>query len=137
VGGSVLAGDWEGYSIGSPWFWAEWGGYTFPFGWAGVEAFLQYAKARRRRKHGLCDPVVCNRFLLWGIFAVVSVIAALLVLPMYAHYERTGDFAAIWDRLLGAAEIASIAVIWFVFFAPAFYQRWVQHATPVAKTAER
>jgi hypothetical protein len=136
VGASVLAGDWEGYALGNPGFWAEWVGYTFPFVWAGVEAFLQYAKARRRRKHGLCDPVVCNRFLLWGIYAVIAVIASLLILPMYVHYGRSGEFAAIWDRLLGAAEIASIAVIWFVFFAPAFYQRWVSGTSPTA-TAEQ
>jgi hypothetical protein len=135
VGGSVLGGDWEGYSLGNPGFWAEWGGYTFPFVWAGVEAFLQYATARRRRKHGLCDPVVCNRFLLWGIYGVISVIGSLLILPMYAHYGRSGEFAAIWDRLIGAAEISSIAVIWFVFFAPAFYERWVSGASPAA-TAE-
>jgi hypothetical protein len=132
VGSSVLAGDWVGYSLGNPGFWAEWVGYTFPFVWAGVEAFIQYATARRRRKHGLCDPVVCNRFLLWGIYSVVSVIASLLILPMYVYYERTGEFAAIWDRLVGAAEISSIAVIWVIFFAPAFYQRWIDNRASVA-----
>jgi len=125
VGGSALGGDWEGYSLGNPWFWGEWVGYTLPFGWAAVEAFSQYAKARRRRKHGLCDPAVCNRFLLWGIYAELSVIASLLILPMYAHYERHGEFAAIWDRLVGTVEIASIAAIWVIFFAPAFYQNWI------------
>ncbi len=136
VGGSALSGDWEGFSLGNPGFWAEWVGYTFPFGWAGVEAFTQYAKARRRRKHGLCDPVVCNRFLLWGIYAVLTVIASLLILPMYAHYARHGQFTATWDRLIGAVEIASIAVIWVVFFAPAFYRRWIQGAAPLAKAEE-
>jgi hypothetical protein len=136
VGGSVLGGDWEGYSLGNPGFWAEWTGYTFPFFWAGVEAFSQYAKARRRWKHGLCDPVVCNRFLLWGIYGVISVIGSLLILPMYAHYERHGEFAAIWDRLVGVAEISSIAVIWVVFFAPAFYQRWVNGNAPAATAEE-
>ena len=136
VGGSALGGDWEGYSLGNPGFWAEWAGYTLPFGWAGVEAFIQYAKARRRRKHGLCDPIVCNRFLLWGIYAVLTVIASLLILPMYAHYARHGQFTATWDRLVGAAEIASIAVIWVVFFAPAFYQRWINGNAPVEKAEE-
>jgi hypothetical protein len=135
VGGSALGGDWEGYSLGNPAFWAEWAGYTIPFGWAGVEAFIQYAKLRRRQKHGLCDPVVCNRFLLWGIFGVLSVIASLIILPMYAHYAQHGQFAATWDRLIGAVEIAAIAVIWVVFFPPAFYQRWVNGTPgPTAQT---
>jgi hypothetical protein len=51
--------------------------------------------------------------------------------------KRTGEFAAIWDRLVAAAEIASIAVIWFVFFAPAFYQRWVRGTSPAATAEER
>jgi len=136
VGGSALGGDWEGYSLANPWFWAEWVGYTLPFGWAGAEAFSQYAKARRRRKHGLCDPIVCNRFLLWGIYAVLTVIASLLILPMYAHYARHGEFAAIWDRLVGAAEIASIAAIWVVFFAPAFYRSWINGSAPVEKAEQ-
>ncbi|MBW1844835.1 MAG: hypothetical protein JRJ05_10875 [Deltaproteobacteria bacterium] len=136
VGASVLGGDWEGYALGNTGFWAEWTGYTFPFCWAGVEAFSQYATARRRRKHGLCDPVVCNRFLLWGIYGVTSVIGSLLILPMYAHYERYGEFAAIWDRLTGVAEISSIAVVCVVFFAPAFYERWVNGAAPAATAEE-
>ncbi len=136
VGGSALGGDWEGYSLGNPGFWAEWVGYTLPFGWAGIEAFIQYAKARRRRKHGLCDPAVRNRYLLWGIYAVLTVIASLLILPMYAHYARHGQFAATWDRLVGAAEIASIAAIWVVFFPPAFYQRWIDGVAAAARAEE-
>ena len=132
VGGSALVGDWEGYSLSNPGFWGEWVGYTFPFGWAGVEAFIQYANARRRREHGLSDPVVCNRYWLWGIYAVLTVIVSLLILPMYAHYARHGEFAAIWDRLVGAVEIASIAAIWVVFFPPVFYRRWIQGSAPAA-----
>lgn len=137
VGGSALAGDLEGYSLGNPGFWAEWAGYTLPFAWAGVETFIQYARARRRRDHGLCDPMVCNRFLLWGIYAALNVIVSLLVLPMYAYYERHGEFAAIWDRLIGVSEIASIGAIWLVFFAPAFYRRWIgDAANPAQAVAE-
>jgi uncharacterized membrane protein SirB2 len=133
VTGSALSGDLEGYSLGNPGFWAEWAGYTIPFAWAGAESFLQYARARRRRQHGLCDPMVCNRFLLWGIYGVLTVIVSLLVLPMYAHFERHGQFAAIWDRLIGVCEMASIATIWLVFFAPAFYRRWIEDAATQAE----
>ena len=73
VTGSVVSGDLEGFSISNPWFWPEWLGYTLPFGWAAGEALHQYAQARRRLKLGLCDPLVCNRFLLWGLFGVMQV----------------------------------------------------------------
>ncbi len=29
-----------------------------------------------------------------------------------------------------------LVMIWLVFFPPAFYQRWIQRATPAAKAVE-
>ena len=117
-------------------FWPEWVGYTLPFGWAGSEAFAQYRQARRRVRLGLCDPLVCNRFLLWALFGAMQVSLSLVLLPQYVNYETTNQFTAMWDALYGAIEIASIAVIWVVFFAPVFYQRWIKGNAPVAKDAE-
>jgi hypothetical protein len=37
--------------------------------WGSVEALLYWVKMRRRSRLGLADPVVTNRFLLWGIGA--------------------------------------------------------------------
>jgi hypothetical protein len=39
------------------------------------------------------------------------------------------------DSLMGALELAAIALIWFVFFPPRVYQRWIDGAA-VADTAE-
>jgi hypothetical protein len=125
VGGSAMGGDWEGFSISNGWFWLEWVGYTLPFGWAGSEAFAQYRQARRRVRLGLCDPLVCNRFLLWALFGTLQTCLALVLLPQYANYETTNQFTAMWDALYGAIEITSLVMIGLVFFPPAFYQRWI------------
>jgi hypothetical protein len=125
VAGSASSGDFEGYSISNPWFWPEWLGYTLPFAWAGLETLLQHSRAGRRLKLGLCDPLVCNRFLLWGLFAVLQVGASIAVLGQYATYEQEGAFTAAWDVLMGAIEIGSLAPIWLVFFPPPLYRRWV------------
>jgi hypothetical protein len=53
IGGSVLVGDWEGFSVSNRWFWLEWLGITLPFGWAGAEALAQHVRARRRVRLGL------------------------------------------------------------------------------------
>lgn len=37
--------------------------------WGSVEALLYWVKMRRRSRLGLADPIVTNRFLLWGIGA--------------------------------------------------------------------
>lgn len=125
VAGSALQGDWEGFSISNPLFWLEWIGYTFPFGWAGFEALIQHRQARRRMRLDLCTPIVCNRFLLWGVFGTSSLLLSFIYPAQYADYERGGVFTSTWDALAGAGEIWAIALIWLVFFPPALYQRWV------------
>jgi hypothetical protein len=136
VAGSALGGDWEGFSISNGWFWLEWVGFTLPFGWAGSEAFAQYRQARRRLDLGLCDPLVCNRYLLWALFGALQTFSCLVLLPQYSEYETTSQFTATWDALYGASIIASLVMIWLVFFPPTFYQRWIQRATPAAKAEE-
>jgi hypothetical protein len=128
VGGSVWSGDLEGFSISSRWFWAEWAGYTIPFAWAGAEAIAQYRPAQRRMQLGLCDPLVCNRILLWGCFGAMQVLVWVAVIPQYSEYEQEGGFSATWDALIAAGEIFSLALILLVFFPPVFYRRWIQSA---------
>ncbi len=136
VGGSALGGDWEGYSISSGWFWFEWVGYTLPYGWAGVEAFVQFGHARRRLRLGLCDALVCNRYLLWASFGVLQVSLSLVILPQYYEYETSNHFAQTWDSLYGAIGIASIGMMWLTFFPPAFYKHWIQGSAPAVTAAE-
>jgi hypothetical protein len=136
VAGSVLGGDWEGFAISSRWFWLEWLGYTVPFGWAGAEAFGLYRQARRRLPLGLCEPLVCNRFLLWSLFAIMQVCSSLAVLPQYATYELQNLFSTTWDTLIGAVEILSVAAIWLVFFPPAAYRRWIAGGEALAGAVE-
>jgi len=136
VGGSVWSGDLEGFSIGSPWFWAEWTGYTVPFVWAGAEAFAHHRQARRRLRLGLCGSLVCNRYLLWGVFGAMQVLVSVATVPQYAEYEQQGVFSTMWESLIAVGEVFSLALIGLIFFAPAFYRRWVQRADAVTKTAE-
>jgi hypothetical protein len=136
VGISVLHGDWEGYSIDKPWFWPEWIGYTLPFVWAGIEAYSEYRRARRRVDIGLCEPLLCNRFLLWSIFAALQVSVSLVILPQYATFEAEGVFTQLWDLLTGALEILSVATIWLTFFGPAIYRHWIERTALASNSAE-
>ena len=85
---------------------------------------------------GFCDPGVCNRYLLWALFGTLQVCLSLVLLPQYAEYESTNQFTAMWDALYGGIEIASLVMIWLVFFPPDFYQRWINGNAPVEKTEE-
>ena len=136
VGVSAMMGDWEGFSLGNPFFWFEWVGYTIPFAWAGVEAFGQYFPSRRRQRLGLCDRIVCNRLLFWGYFGIVQVILSFVLLGMYADFEINNVFSAFFDGLTGALEIVAIALIWLVFFPPRFYQKLVSASDGGENSAE-
>lgn len=125
VTGSALAGDLEGFTLGNPWFWLEWLGYTLPFAWAGAEALRYHGRALRQQRLGLCEPLVCNRFLLWSLFGALQVTASLALLGQYASWEREGAFSAGWDWAMGAIEGGSLVPIWLAFFPPARYRRWI------------
>jgi hypothetical protein len=125
VGSSVLIGDWEGFSLGNPFFWFEWVGYTVPFMWAGMEAFGEYRSSLRRHRVGLCDRMVCNRLLLWSIFGTAQVALSVILLQMYSNYETTNTFSALLDRMTALIEFVSLGLVWLVFFPPRFYQKFI------------
>jgi hypothetical protein len=127
VVGMAFIGDWEGTNpLANPWYWLEFFGAVAPSTWMGAEGFAQYFKTRRRLKLGLCEPMVCSRFLLWGLAGSLWVILEVIVTASDLVHAFTGY----WSELLGLGmaifEIAPIAIVWFVFFPPAFYCRWVE-----------
>jgi len=134
---STLQGDWEGYQISSPWFWCEWLGYTLAPLWVGVEGLLAYASARKRVRLDLCDRIVANRYLLWGLFGIFQVICSLIIVPMYADFEDNQRFAAGADALLGSFEILAAVMTWFAFSAPSFYRNWILRRAPAADAGKR
>jgi hypothetical protein len=137
VGGSAMVGDFEGFTLGNPFFWFEWVGYTFPFAWAGAEAFSQYYPSRRRQRLGLCDRMTCNRLLLWGLFGLVQVALSLVLVQMYADYAVAHEFSALLDRVFGVLEMLALAPVWLVFFPPRFYQKFISGSDDCSSPVER
>jgi hypothetical protein len=125
------------YTLDSPWVWSHWLGYTIPCVWLSIEALLAYASANRRTRIGLCDRVVANRYLLFGLFGVFQAFACItdiyvLQTSVTAHIVDEG-----LDLLLGAFEIAGTAMLFLAFFPPAFYRRWISgSATGAAETVD-
>jgi hypothetical protein len=117
-------------SLDEPFFWVQWVGYTTPNVWLAVEALLAYGIAAKRARIGLSEPLVANRYLLFGIFGVLQVLACLSDIPLAA--EMAADHAAspVTDAVLGSMELASIASLWIAFFPPSAYLKWVTGSTP-------
>ncbi len=137
ISGSILfRGDWQGFSTNSPWYWLECVGFTYPYAWAGTEALIQYRQARRRVQLELCDPLVCNRFVLWALFGVFQVCASLVLFPLYADYEAQNSLAVMWDAVYSGFLISAIVMVWLVFSPPALYKRLISGRAALTATVE-
>ncbi len=134
--GSAWIGDWVGINpLANPWYWLDSFGVFAPSVWLAGEGLVQYFKARRRSKLGLCEPLACNRFLLWGIAGALWMILEGVSTANDFINALTGQ----WSLLLGFGvalfEVVPVAVIWFVFFPPEFYRRWVEGSAKPADAA--
>ncbi|MBW2288731.1 MAG: hypothetical protein JRG80_06630 [Deltaproteobacteria bacterium] len=95
--------------------------------WGCIEALHYHVVMRRRLALGLADPVVTNRFLLWGIAMGAGIITALtgLCMTLFGMTEMVGLGA--WPYLvLGIFATISPVAQWFAFFPPRGYCEWVQ-----------
>jgi len=127
VAGSAWVGDWEGINpLANPWYWLEYLGSFAPSAWMTAEGFSQYFKARRRLELGLCEPMACSRFLLWGIAGALWVILEVVLTANDFANALTGQWSPLLDFGVALFEVVPVAVIWFVFFPPEFYRRWVE-----------
>jgi hypothetical protein len=137
VAASIAVGDWEGIRpISNAWWWVEWAASLVAMSWVGVEGFIEYPKARKRVQMGLCDPLVCNRFLIWGITGVATAIYSWVLMHQTTGFESNGSWSIPLDRVNGTIEVATVALVYLIYFPPRFYQRWVAGAAPAAEPEE-
>jgi hypothetical protein len=137
VGGSVAIGDPGGIlPLFNPWYWLEALGTMAPFVWLVAESLGQYRKAKRRLRLNLCEPMVCNRYLLLGLASVTWLMVEFVATAQTIELELTRGQSASLDYLLMTTELISIAMVWLVFFPPAAYRRWIQRAAPAALSGE-
>jgi hypothetical protein len=134
---SIWTGDYEGLSVGHIGFWCEWMGYTFPFAWLAAVALAGHRQARRRVRIGLVAPLVANRYLLWGLFAVLQVAISGVLIAMYAEYAADGAFSFWADTAVGTLEMGSIGTLYLVFFSPRAYRRWLAARTEAVAVGAR
>lgn len=100
-------------------------------GWGSVEAFRWFALMRRRGRIGLADPVVTNRFLLWGIAAGAAALGSLVgtLAPMITGTpQREIGWLTMSSSLHGL--VAAVAM-WLAFVPPRAYLRWIGARRPV------
>jgi hypothetical protein len=105
------------------------------FGWAGAEALIYWTKLRRRAALGLSDPVVTNRFLLWGGCCAATSPIAFWVCWLALHGLGLGSGYAPAELATSVGGLVNGAVWMLTFVPPAFYTRAIRaHAVRRAAT---
>ena len=92
--------------------------------WTAWESLHYHAQLRKRLALGLADPVVVNRFLLWGAGCGASSVSAFSMIACVA----AGLDVAVdpLPLLLTASAGIIIATCWYLaFLPPAGYVRWI------------
>jgi hypothetical protein len=145
--GSFLAlGGWafealhEGFAITlnpGPGHWVAWLGRTAPVVWVAVECFRYRALLRRRLRIGLADPVVVNRFLLWGVWSLATfanLMADLVARVLYRTWAGTTTevvMEVIEPVVIGTMAVTmvlgvvSAVTLFLTFFPTAAYRGWL------------
>ena len=92
------------------------------FAWCASEALLYHRQMRRRRRLGLADPVVANRFLLWAVASLGLVAAFLTFVAAKLSGVNAATSAPFLATSFTAALVCGVAM-WLAFFAPQAYTR--------------
>lgn len=104
--------------------------WTYPL-WTMVESYRYYALLRRRSALGLADPLVTNRFLLWGSASLGTALATWTASLPYLLIDRPETLAA-WGPpiqiVTATIGVVTVTLYGFTFFAPAWYRRRVLQA---------
>jgi hypothetical protein len=95
------------------------------FGWGAVESLVYYDKLRRRLVFGMADPIVANRFLLWGISSAATVIGC-LVDAFFAVTSPLSVLDPVALLVSGASGAVSAVVMTLTFVPPSAYVRFIE-----------
>lgn len=119
-----------------PWACALVGVLSLAFAWAAVAAFRYFAMQRRKLALGLADPVVTNRFLLWGLAnGAISLLCATLILCLMAKMVILRDPLPL--TIIGAVGVPASAAWYLTFFPPARYVESIRRRAAAASAATR
>jgi hypothetical protein len=90
------------------------------YAWLGIEGLLEWSKSRKRLALGLADPVVSNRFLMWGLFGTST--ALLSAFLLYLQITTTEGSQSLAGQLATTGfGLVSATTVMLAFFPPERY----------------
>ncbi len=146
-GGYALEAVQEGFApviFAGAGHWIGWAGRSAAMLAACVLSIRYWAMMRRRVALGLADPVVANRFLLWGIWAAAGFLNFFADLAARGTYvllsgtttEMIPEILApiIWTTVLATMLLGAVSAVtlFLTFFPTEGYRRWLERRAVVA-----
>lgn len=142
--GTGIEGFAEGFALRidpGPGHWIGWFGRTSAFVWVSWEALAFWRQMRRREALGLADPVLTNRFLLWGVWSATSFLlfaADLIARVLYRALAGTTEIVLPVLQPCVAGTVAatmligmlSAVTLFLTFFPTPAYRRWLARRRP-------
>jgi hypothetical protein len=142
-----LSGDFALKLVPGTAYWVTWGVRTLAFAWLSIECFRHWGLQRRRLRIGLADPLIANRFLLWGIWSTAMLLMGhfdpMARVRYVAQFGSTGAFVPELGRPIvltlvpssAAAGIVVMATVYLTFFPTESFTRWVKGRAPSSESA--
>lgn len=131
----------EGFEVrvvNGPAYWVHFLARVACWAWVAGESLAYWTKQRRRLALGLADPVVTNRFLLWGVWGIVIALLAFSDPVARFWYYTVSGTATQWVPEVGRPIIeatipiacglnaAALVLMLLTFFPTAAYRRWLR-----------
>jgi hypothetical protein len=114
---------------GNGFFWLRYAViWTYPL-WGMVESYRYWALMRRRLAIGLVDPMVANRFFLWGTGSLGTCLAIWVSsssILLYDDPTRALASMPLIQVVTATVGVATVVLYYLTFFPPAAYRRWVR-----------
>lgn len=119
-------------------YWIAFGARTGAFAWTAAESFAHWTRCRRRARLGLSEPLVANRFLLWGVWSSALFVSAWTEpVARVSYVLRAGTTTellvdAVRPIILVTIGLTSVlAAVSFVtlaltFFPTPVFRRWLE-----------
>ena len=106
--------------------------------WTTVESLRYYAMMRRRRALGLADPLVVNRFFVWGLASLMTGAAIWIASSPFAlagHPELLAQWTPMIRVATAAVGLVTISCYALTFFPPERYAEWLRRGWVSAESA--
>jgi hypothetical protein len=145
--GIAMSGDFALSLVPGVAYWITWAARTSVFLWLLIESFRYWGLLRRRLGLGLAEPLVANRFLLWGIWSSAMLLMGQIDPLSRIWYVATIGAGGQWVPELGRPIVVTLVTatsglgilvmitLYLTFFPTQSFRRWVEGRAPRERRA--